>query len=397
MTRATPTAPTRDALNLLDALDLLSGDAQSFVDDIWANRSHIHKADVERLVGLLSLDDVDLLLTGTALRTPALRIAQDGRVLPTSSYTRRATIAGEQITGLVDTRRVVALFEGGATLVLQGLHRYWPPLTQLVRRLERVLGHPCQANAYLTPAGAQGFALHSDAHDVFVFQTYGAKQWEIHDRGSQVDVLMEVGTSMYLPAGTPHAARTQDTASLHVTVGINQVSYREALKGVVDTVLDDPRYAERLPAGYLDDPGTLADGLATRLAGLADTLAGSDPLELASRQATRFLTSRNPELRGALADILSIETVDDDTMLERRPGSFCVVRPPFDESLRVTLLLGDRELHLPGWLAGVAAHVAALPADVTLQPADLAPWLDRQSRIVLTRRLVREGFLKVAG
>lgn len=398
VTPATPTAPTRDALSSSDVLDLLSGDAKSFVDDIWATRPHIHKADIELLVALLSLDDVDLLLTGTALRTPALRIAQDGRVLPAPSYTRRATIAGEPLTGLVDARRVVELFEGGATLVLQGLHRYWPPLTQLVRQLERVLGHPCQANAYLTPPGAQGFALHSDAHDVFVFQTYGAKQWEVNDRGSQLEVLMEVGTCMYLPAGTPHAARTQDTASLHVTVGINQVSYREAMKAVVDKALEDPRYAERLPAAYLDDPAALADGLATRLTELADTLVRSDPLALASEQATRFLTSRTPELRGALQDMLSIESVDDDTLLERRPGAVCAVRPTAaEEGERVTLLLGDRQLHLPGWLGDVARHVAALPAGVSLRPAELAPWLDQQSRIVFARRLVRDGLLKVAG
>ncbi|MEJ7630369.1 MAG: cupin domain-containing protein [Nocardioidaceae bacterium] len=381
----------------MDALDLLGGDAQAFLDDVWATRAHIHKADIDRLVALLALDDVDALLTSTALRTPALRIAQDGKVLTASSYTRQATIAGEQLTGLVDVRKVVALFEGGATLVLQGLHRYWPPLTQLIRSLERGLGHPCQANAYLTPAGAQGFALHSDAHDVFVFQTHGAKQWEVHDRGSQLDVLMEVGTCMYLPAGTPHAARTQDTASLHVTVGVNQVSYREALRGVVDTVLDDPRYSGRLPAAYLDDPETLASGFATRLTSLADTLAGLEPLALASQHATSFLSSRRTELRGALQDILSIETIDDDTILQRRPGAFCVVDPCGDSSTRVTLLLGDRQLHLPSWLADVAAHVAALPADAILRPADLAPWLERQSRVVLSRRLVREGLLKVAG
>jgi ribosomal protein L16 Arg81 hydroxylase len=77
----------------------------------------------------------------------------------------------------VDGRKVLGLFADGATVVLQGLHRYWPPLTELVRGLELALGHPCQANAYLTPPGSQGFAVHSDSHDVFVFQTAGTKQW----------------------------------------------------------------------------------------------------------------------------------------------------------------------------------------------------------------------------
>ena len=122
---------------------------------------------------------------------------------------------------------------GGATVVLQGLHRYWPPLTRLVAELELELGHPCQANAYLTPPGSQGFAVHSDSHDVFVFQTHGTKQWEIYgldDTGGATDLLLEPGVVAYLPTGTPHAARAQDSASLHVTVGINRVSWRQALR-----------------------------------------------------------------------------------------------------------------------------------------------------------------------
>ena len=96
-------------------------------------------------------------------------------MLPSSRYTRTgATLAGQPLTGLVDARKVTDLFERGATVVLQGLHRYWPPLTRLVAELELALGHPSQANAYLTPPGSQGFAVHCDSHDVFVFQTHGS-------------------------------------------------------------------------------------------------------------------------------------------------------------------------------------------------------------------------------
>ena len=161
------------------ALDLLSGDAQAFREKVWASHVHLHHTDPEDLVGLLSLDDVDHLLTEVALRAPALRLAKDGAVLPESRFTRSATMAGRPLTGLVDGRKVLAELDAGATVVLQGLHRYWPPLTELVRRLELELGHPCQANAYLTPPAAQGFARHSDTHDVFVFQTHGRKQWEV--------------------------------------------------------------------------------------------------------------------------------------------------------------------------------------------------------------------------
>ena len=195
----------------MEALQLLSGDAQDFVEKVWASHVHLHQGEPADLVGLLSFDDVDQLLTSTAIRTPAVRVAQDGSVLPASRYTRSgASLAGQPLTGLVDPRKVIDLFEGGATVVLQGLHRYWPPLTTLVAELELALGHPCQANAYLTPPGSQGFAVHSDSHDVFVFQTHGSKQWEVHpapgDAAGEVrEVLLEPGLSHVPP--DRHAAR----------------------------------------------------------------------------------------------------------------------------------------------------------------------------------------------
>ena len=371
---------------------MLSGDASSFLETAWASRSHVHKADPDRLAGLLSLDDVDALLTSTALRTPALRIARDGGVLPSSSYTRSATIAGAPLTGLVDARKVVELFAGGATLVLQGLHRYWPPLTELVRDLELLLGHPCQANAYLTPPGSQGFALHEDDHDVFVFQTFGAKSWEVHDGGAELDILMEPGTSMYLPAGTPHAARTQRTASLHVTLGINTTTWRSLLSRIVADALTDPAYDERLPAGFPSSPDDLARPLATRLQALTETLGAADAGALAGAEAARFLTSRPSTLRGGVVDVLRADALDDDSRVVRRPSSVCVVREGATAGDRLRLLLGDRELLMPARLAEPLRHLAATDE---LCPRDLSPWLDRRSRLVLIRRLVREGLLRV--
>jgi lysine-specific demethylase/histidyl-hydroxylase NO66 len=370
----------------VSALDLLSGDAQTFLGKVWASRVHLHRTDPADLVGLLSLEDADGLLTSTAIRTPAIRIARDGRVLPESSYTRGATLAGKPVTGLVDTRKALALFDGGATVVFQGLQRFWPPLTRLVAELELELGHPCQANAYLTPPGAQGFAVHSDSHDVFVFQTAGSKLWEVHGEDGPEEVLLEPGLSMYLPTGTPHAARAQETVSLHVTLGINQLTWRGLVERTVKPVLagvpDD-----HLPAGYLDDPAALADGLADRLEALAAEVRRTDPTAAVEAEIRRFLTSRPPRLSGGLHDVLSVGHVTDTTPLRRRPGHPCVL---LDRGDTVEVLLGDRTMTVPAWIRPALDEIRSR-GDLT--PTDLP--LDQQSRLVLCRRLIREGLLEV--
>ncbi len=373
----------------MSALDLLSGDAQTFLDKVWASHVHVHHTDPADLTGLLSLDDVDHLLTSVALRTPALRVVKDGSVLPSAQFTRSATMAGSPLTGLVDGRKVLAHFDAGSTVVLQGLHRYWPPLTQLVRELELALGHPCQANAYLTPPGNQGFARHSDTHDVFVFQTHGHKEWQVVDGGAEQEVLLEPGLSMYLPTGTPHSARSQEQTSLHVTVGINRLTWREILRQTTDKILAEERYDEPLPAGYLDDPARLADRLRNELDELSSRVAGLDVPTVVDERTTAFLRQRTPALRGGLVDLVRLDGLSDETSVSRRPTGTCVLRPG-PERLRV--LLGDRELRMPLSLVDAMSFVRD---QTSFRVGDLAPWLDQESRLVLCRRLVREGLLRI--
>ncbi len=374
----------------MNPLGLLSGDAGTFVREVWGNRLLVHEADPDELAGIFGIDDADHLVTTTALRTPQVRLARNGSVVDPAEYTRSATIAGQPMTGLVDARKALALFDGGATIVFQGLQRYWEPLRQLVRGLEQELGHPCQANAYLTPPGSQGFALHSDTHDVFTFQTYGTKEWELHDADGVHQVQMKPGTSMYLPTGTPHMARTgEGVASLHVTVGINQVVWADIIKDVVIRAIDaDAGQQDRLPAAPFADLEALAAALSGRLGDLSTLLSGIDVAAEADRLETSFGTGRQPVLAGGLRDLLDVRALDAETPLRRRPGTQCTVK---ERNGSLELLLGDRRLTLPG--AVHAAVCFVVDAD-RLRPSEL-PGIDQAGALVLCRRLVREGFLEV--
>jgi lysine-specific demethylase/histidyl-hydroxylase NO66 len=372
----------------VSALTLLTGDAQTFLTKVWASRVHLHRAEPDELIGLLSLRDADQLLTSSAIRTPSIRLAKEGAVLPESAYTRTATLAGKPLTGLVDARKVLTLFDDGATVVFQGVHRYWPPLTDLVAELELELGHPCQVNAYLTPPGSQGFAVHSDSHDVFVFQTAGAKQWEVHGEDGPEEVLLEPGLSMYLPTGTPHAARAQEKVSLHVTLGVNQLTWRGLVeRTLAEVVANVP--AEHLPAGYLDDPALLTGPLAQRLETLAEDVRRVDATSAVETEIRRFLTSRPSRLPGGVTDVLALRSgIDDSSRLRRRPGHPCVL---LDAGEEVVVLLGDRSLTVPSWIRPALEEIRARSSFAV---GDLVDHLDHESRKVLCRRLVREGLLE---
>lgn len=387
----------------MSALERCVGDAQAFLTGAWARRSHLQQPSAGGATGfedLLSLADVDRLVSSSALRVPLFRLVKDGGPLPVADYTRNSLIGGMRLDAVADPARVFAAFEDGATLVLQGLQRYWPPVAALCRDLERELGHPCQVNAYLTPPGARGLAVHSDPHDVFVLQAFGRKHWEVHPAPGEDpeagvrDLVLEPGATLYLPTGTPHAARTQDVLSGHLTVGVLLTTWRRVVDEVVARLGEDGSLDERLPVGYPRDREGFAAAVAERLGELGRRMDKLDRGEVADAVVDAFLTTRPRPLLGGLVDRVVLRDLDDETPLRRRPGAECELRARPDGQLGV--LLGDREVRVPAWLEPALGVVRGVAEGQELRARDLAGHLDEQSRLVLVRRLVREGLLEVA-
>ena len=106
-------------------------------------------------------------------------MAKSGSTLADKAFTAPGGV-GAGVADQVSDDKLVRLFADGSTMVLQGLHRVWPPIIAFCQQLAAELGHPVQANAYVTPPQNQGFSNHYDVHDVFVLQIEGEKRWQIH-------------------------------------------------------------------------------------------------------------------------------------------------------------------------------------------------------------------------
>jgi bifunctional lysine-specific demethylase and histidyl-hydroxylase NO66 len=360
---------------------------------------------------VLSLADVDRALTGSGLRRPAFRVVRDGAILPPSTYTRAARTGSTRIDDLIDPGRVLDLFADGATVVLQGLQRWWAPASRFCRELEQSLGHPIQANAYLTPPGAAGLAPHHDTHDVFVLQLAGTKHWTIreptvelplprhasdHEAAAAQPVLFEAdlhpGDTLYLPRGFVHSAAAQQGVSLHLTIGVLATTAHDVLRELVEAAGDDAAFRRNLPAGWPYDEGTATAVVKAVVADLADWLERAEPADVAVRLRDRFVANRTPLLAGQLLEIAELDRVDDATVVRRRPGTIATIAiPPGDTHLRLTL--GDRRIVMP---AGLETVVRRLLDGESHRVGDLADMLDAGSRLVLVRRLIREGALRTS-
>jgi hypothetical protein len=394
----------------LPAIERCAGDPAAFVRDHWAKAPLLRRgAGPGGFDDLLSLDDVDRILATTAPRVPAFRMVKDGKPLPPSAYTRSGRVGSQPLDDLADPGKVFDQFAGGATIVLQSLHRSWAPLTAFCRSLELFFTHPVQVNAYLTPPASRGLGVHHDTHDVFVLQVHGRKLWQVWDAavpfplahqkklppGAEspsetplIEAELAPGDCLYVPRGFRHAARTAETASLHLTVGMLTYNWNELLRQVVELATEEAWFREGLPVGFADEPGALTASLAERVAELRRFLDKVDLSRVADRAARRFWANRPPSLDGQLRLLLDLDELDDTTVLRRRPGATARLRVRGD---RLELLLGDRTLTMP---AGLEPAVRRLVDADRCAPADLAGLLDEPSRLVLTRRLVREGLLQ---
>ena len=355
---------------------------------------------------VLSLADVDRALTSAGLRRPAVRVVRDGIGVDPASWTRTARTGAVTLDDLVDPSRLLDLYAGGATIVLQSLQRWAPSVTRFCHELEAVLTHPVQANAYLTPPGAAGLAAHHDTHDVFVLQLHGTKQWTVRAptvdaplerhrstaaQAAEQPVLFEAelrpGMCLYLPRGCVHSARAQEGASLHLTIGILATTAYDVVSRVAMLAGEVPALRRSLPPGWVHEPEVAAAAVEDALAALAALVAQTDPGSVAEHLASRYLGSRQPLLDGQLLELDALDAIDDDSVVVRR-GLVSTATVVGD---RLRLRVGARTIDFP---ALVETAIDRLLGPVPTRVGDLDDLLDESSRLVLVRRLVREGLLR---
>jgi lysine-specific demethylase/histidyl-hydroxylase NO66 len=360
---------------------------------------------------LISPAAVDELLSRRGLRTPFLRVAQNGTVLPAARFTGGGG-AGAEITDQVIDEQAMRLYGGGATLVLQGLHRLWPPLIDYARRLGTELRRPLQVNAYLTPPGSQGFSTHYDTHDVFVLQVDGTKRWRIHEpvlpdplekqawggRSDEVgataqgepalDVVLAPGDALYLPRGWLHSAEAQGARSLHLTFGVRALTRYALVEELLGLAMSDARLRATLPYGLdVSDPDAIEPELTETVEALRDWLGTVTPAAVADRLLARDWPAARPAPVSPLAQLDFAAGLGPDDVLTAREGLRW--RLAEDGTDQVVLRLMGRTLHFPAYCApALRAALSGEPYRVGDLPLD-----SDADRLVLARRLLNEALV----
>jgi bifunctional lysine-specific demethylase and histidyl-hydroxylase NO66 len=295
---------------------------------------------------LLDAKAIDELVSERGLRTPFLRVAKDGTTLAEKTFTASGGV-GAGVADQVSDDRLVGLFADGSTLVLQALHRVWPPVLEFCQQLAGELGHPVQANAYVTPPQNQGFSAHYDVHDVFVLQVAGEKQWRIHrpvldsplrdqpwndrkadvERSAQEPALMEAvlrpGDCLYLPRGYLHSATALGGVSIHLTLGVHVWTRFALAEQLIDQALknlaDRPALRASLPLGVdVADAREIRTDVKLVTEYLADALAQADLDQMTESMLRSARRNQRAGPIGPLKQLRDADAIAVDTQIVLR-------------------------------------------------------------------------------
>lgn len=360
----------------------------------------IERRQSSKFASLLTIDAIDRYLSTTTPCRPDVFLVDAVRDLKPDDY----SFSHSEPPGRIDLPRAYQLFATGATISLSQLHERVAPLAALCRAVEKTFSSHFQTNVYLSPPNAQGFKTHFDSHDVFVLQVAGSKLWTLYDagivlplRGQAFDpekhapgpptreFTLQAGDLFYCPRGLYHSARSTDETSLHITLGLIGKTWADVMiEAVSAACLASPAFRANLPVGFANSAYDSRQAAATFRA-LFDTLAREAQLApILQRLAEDFVTSRRPALYGCLQELES--TLSLESTIAPRPDLIYLL---CEEDEKLVVLFGATQISFPGFVR--EALVSALERGPFVV-RDL-PQLDDEGKLVLVRRLLREGLL----
>jgi ribosomal protein L16 Arg81 hydroxylase len=382
-----------------------------FIADYWEKRPLVlHRRDQGYYGALFSLRALDQILANSNVRS-TVRVVKKGQPL---LVTKVADITSGAHRGNGDMELVLQEYRNGSTLVFPYLHERSAPLREMARRLSSQLSASIQINAYLTPPQACGFSAHYDTHDVIILQIHGSKHWRIFpppvrlpladnafradlefDPGEPIEeCLLRQGDVLYLPRGYVHDATSMESTSLHLTVGIKPITWASVVLGAVTALVNErPELRAALPPGFATNPLRREDAKEW-LTQLMDTVCREVDASAAIEAArTEALLSREPDLVGHLLDLDRQLSLEPHTTVRRRTGLEWSLEQP-EGGDQVCLTFNGKRVCMPARLEGDLRFI--IHADA-FTAAELPGDLDDEERLVLTRRLLQEGFLTLTG
>ncbi len=361
---------------------------------------HISRSDNTHFAGLLSIEKIDQLLSSGEHYFPGIQLTQSSQPVSPLEYA--------QSNDKINIRRLIQRHHAGATIVISQADKHLSELAGFTRRMQGDFQLLCQTNVYLSPPGKQGFNPHYDSHDVFILQVSGSKTFNFYSGGIDLPLSnhqfdsektsageltesthLQAGDTLYIPRGVLHDAVAHDDTSLHITLGVYNITVLQLLQETLQVAAEKQlAYRQSLPPAlwrHTSGDCNFTDTASALLAGAVDpdyrhtALARlRDGIALETVPDSTGLLSVPPQaddlsLQSSIAvlnhRILSVER-RESTLLLRLYGSIVQLEEPMTSATQ--------------WLLGQ-----------TQTTIEQLPGLDDEQKFALITHLLQENLLTV--
>ncbi|MCD2425363.1 cupin domain-containing protein [Niabella pedocola] len=291
---------------------------------------YIPRNDASYYEPVLTSRELSAFLDRQDIFYPSLRMVKNGKELPSGEYTLKGVPIGHhKKDGIIHTEKAFALFNDGATMVVQAGQRYFDHLSACCMELSRKFNAPVQANLYITPNRSQGFNPHWDTHDVFVLQIAGTKTWHLYgfekelptknqgfvskgySKEPEQTLQLSPGDFLYVPRGYVHDAVADDGISAHITVGILSFTWIRYFSELLTQLENEKAFREAIPFWRSDLDAAIGEktGLLKELLG---RLSAEDALEKLNSQYQKM---QPQQMHGYFDGLLNLDQLQPDMAL----------------------------------------------------------------------------------
>ncbi|WP_026801324.1 JmjC domain-containing protein [Pontibacillus halophilus] len=242
----------------------------------WSNKPFLRRKkeeDLDWTEDVFSTEALKWLLVEARIPEECFRVIKNGIPQPHLHYSRPIYVGQKTIGNVLDGNKASEALKDGGSLLLTALEEYWPPLGELCSKIGNKIGTKCAAFGVITPPNQGGFVPHIDRTEQVVIQCEGTKLWDVYDiykrgnKGQEVNIenlpepLMHkdisTGDILYLPQGAPHAAKTTESISIHITLTFEPVTMEDwIISGLKSTINNDEEYKMSLPPFYFNQETT---------------------------------------------------------------------------------------------------------------------------------------------
>ncbi len=350
---------------------------------------------------LLTLEELNEHIGEVHLPATAFRVVRDGKELEVGDFTYpKLSVNNRGESPTVDKDVLFARWYEGYSIVIMQYES--AALVRLRHHLESAFHGSTTMHIYLTPRNAQGFVPHWDSHDTLILQITGTKDWFVYDSPillptdrqrfyskdwtkvePTITATLEPGDFLYIPRGFVHEARTRDTVSGHITIGLHTNTYADLLWTIANNSDVDPWLRKSVPADF----GSAAshDEFLRHVHRFFDN---ADLPAYVEKLYSNFMEDLVPDAKDRLADYVKLPSIGADSRFRMRS---VVSHELTNGGENAVLTFHRKSLQFPAAVTeSIRCMIEAGEFTVSALPGN------SEDNLALCGKLVREGFLSIA-